>query len=560
MEVSGRTFFEKFSKREMALLCFSVAVIVGALYLIIQLSKNEAGNQNSLGLKQIGTLETFGSDVKRKFHGEPDFSESKNLDPLFQKDTVFVGPGSRAKFILPEYGTFELQPNSVVLVVLDFEKKLSHENSPSIDKNGAKGIRLKLIQGNLKFEAAKVPPTAVDSPETQNNKSGVFIEIADNTVIDLSDQQTVTLDKKKDGNFEVSESSHELRAFVASSDPTQKPQESIVPLNQPLSPEALTKPSSLLSEKLTSTNSPQDSLELVPAMTLPPTLKRPTAKEANLRSGAKSQMRAEDNKTNKEILNEYAIEKANIGQVSRKTASTQNSNDNNEIWSEYHLSPSTFYSAIRSKDKSSGGTANFYSKQNFGLASSWSQHWNKEFSSLLGLNIKYESWDQNFANSRILVNRTYLTSNIDVGGKMRLSNLFEFMAQVSIGQDSFRVSQNSGAEIRFETPVLAKFILEGKKYFLINNRFGVGLGLASHTILPRTFPQYSVELSPGLKLASNIRQELSEGYMEAGIFYAYQKLNSSILEETRSSFGLSLSWGFGKKESKKSESINEESP
>lgn len=626
----GPSFFKKLGKNEKALLYFSISLVLVSALLIIFVSKYELRSKNYLGLQKIGQLEIFGPDVKRKFHGEPDFSDLQNEDPLFQKDTVFVGPGSKAKFILPEYGDFELEPNSVVMVVLDFEKAPLGKNIEAEIKEKPKGLRLKLLQGKMKFEAKKPSPVESKNNVQREEAPEIFVEVSDNTVLKLGDQKEAVIEKAKNGNFEIASSTKEIKAFRISADPSQKDEEIVLPTKQVFSEnDRFAQSSQIPPEDLTSSPPQEAKLIQMPAKPLieeNEIKKEEKVAEAFYRWGAKSPIAEQHNEEIKEILKEYNISKAGnvelgdedsggkyfhfyvsnndkplveskiatlLGasfykeqvtdqdakakagnsrvvfvlfeepqekQMSRKTASasTRNSTEEtDESWSEYQLLPSIFYSAINSKDKASGATTNFYSKQNYELSGSWIQHWNQKWSSLIGLGMTQESWDQSFTSGRTLTNKSYLASNFFAGAKLNLARKLSFATTATVGQESFRVSQNSGTEIKFETPVVAKVALEAKKYFSLTKRFSFGLGLNPNFILPRSLPNYNVRLSPGLKLLSSIRQELSIGFMEAGLFYAYQKLSTNILEETRSNFGLSLVWSFGKQDENPDEKATE---
>jgi len=233
-------------------------------------------------------------------------------------------------------------------------------------------------------------------------------------------------------------------------------------------------------------------------------------------------------------------------------AVTSESTDYYRSWSEYEFSVKPYYSSIHSVDKTSKDSADFYSKQNFGGSAAWVQHWTARLSSKIGLNVCQESWDESLTKGKTLSNKSYTTTGFLLGGGFHPSDSLELSSFASLSQQSYRRSKNSGTEIAFETPQVAIVDVGAKKQFHLTDDYGLGLGIDLFSTLPKSLPNYSIEFSPGLKIGASLRQSYNASFLEAQLFWDYQKLNSSILEETRSSLGLSITFGFGANPNKKS--------
>ena len=624
------TFLKLLSRKEKVLFFISSLLVVVAALSLFLFRENDQGNQNSLQLQKIGSIEFTGLDVKRKSLGEADFKDSSNKDSLFQKDTLYVGPGSRAKIILPEYGNFELEPNAVVLVVLDFEKLNVDKNDSTKANSKARGLKLKLIQGKLKFEAKKPVAGKKNSTPSPEDQTQIRIEIADNTVLELGDQKELSIEKKKEGGFRVLSSSTKLRAIVSSADASQSPKEIIVPPNQDLSALVLTKNTQDLNMDLTSQglkNEIISNMAHVASLTDQGQAVPEARNESFFRWGAKSGQATEHSEEIKEILSEYSATKAGnvelgsdesggkyfhfyvpnekrleleekiasllgtsfykeqvndrdsksrfgnsrvvfvLFEVAAELADKAAANGNNisrkpsseesqvpsyyHSWSEYGFSLKSYYSSMRALDKSSQAFANFYSKQNVRLDAEWNQNWTNRYSTKLGFDIRQESWDQGLSPNRTLSNKSYVATGFLVGGAYHLRENLELSSFVAMEQEAFLLSKSSGAEIVFDTPSVFNLDFGAKKQFHLTDEYYFDLSLNGFSILPKSTANYKIRFSPGYKIGASLKQIYRASFLEAQLFWDYQKLNSSIVETTRSNFGLSITYGFGSDPNKK---------
>lgn len=214
-------------------------------------------------------------------------------------------------------------------------------------------------------------------------------------------------------------------------------------------------------------------------------------------------------------------------------------------WSEYLFSLSPYYSSVHAIDKSSQAAADFYSKQNFSIDAAWVQHWTQRFDTNLSFKACHESWDQNLTTNRTFSNSTYTTTGFEIGGAYHPSESTELSSGIALQQQSYRRSQSSGTEISFETPSVVNLDIGAKKQFHLTDEYYLGILLNGFATLPKSLPNYNIQFSPGLKLGTSLRQNFNASFLEAQVFFQYIKLNTSILEETRSNLGLSITFGFG---------------
>lgn len=178
----------------------SLAIAVAAIAASALLLDKAKPKENPAGLKQIGTLSATGDDVKRKFFSQLDFEQTAAKDNVFLKDTLFVGPNSKVSLALGEYGDFELSPNSILLVYLDFETKNGAKNPAATNSSVGQSLKLKLTQGELKYKKPKKSVQAANEPVKT-----VAVEIADNTFLKLDGQEELKVERTKGGEITVHE-------------------------------------------------------------------------------------------------------------------------------------------------------------------------------------------------------------------------------------------------------------------------------------------------------------------------------------------------------------------
>lgn len=194
-----RRFLHAFSFKRREWVYYSLAIAVAASATVALVFDKAKPVENPAGLKQIGTLQSEGSDVKRKFFSELEFQEIAKKDNVFLKDTIFVGPDSKVNLALGEYGDFELSPNSVLLVYLDFETKSGASSAAATNSTVGSSLKLKLTQGEIKYK--KPVRQAGDQKPTKT----VAIEIADNTFLKLDEQDELKVERTKAGEITVHE-------------------------------------------------------------------------------------------------------------------------------------------------------------------------------------------------------------------------------------------------------------------------------------------------------------------------------------------------------------------
>ncbi len=194
----SRSILHAFSFKRREWVYCSLAIAVAASATVALVFDKAKPKENPAGLRQIGTLQSEGSDVKRKFFSEIDFQEIAKKDNVFLKDTIFVGPDSKVNLALGEYGDFELSPNSVLLVYLDFETKAGTSSAVANSTVGS-SLKLKLTQGEIKYKK----PVRVAGAE-KSTKS-VAIEIADDTFLKLDEQEELKVERTKGGEITVHE-------------------------------------------------------------------------------------------------------------------------------------------------------------------------------------------------------------------------------------------------------------------------------------------------------------------------------------------------------------------
>jgi hypothetical protein len=188
-----------------------VAQVIGAIAAIAAgfglLYHDGVSRKPNPTLKEIGTLKRQGDDVKLKPFGEGSFMKTKETEKVFLKDTLYAGAGTKVDLDLGPYGKFEFIPNSVVLLLLDFEAD-DFTLKPGDGGVGAGDARLKiaLTQGKMTF-----------SKTTAGDPLGVSIELAKNTRLSLDDQNQLKLEKNTSGDFKITESDKEAKLEISTS-------------------------------------------------------------------------------------------------------------------------------------------------------------------------------------------------------------------------------------------------------------------------------------------------------------------------------------------------------
>jgi hypothetical protein len=214
-------------------------------------------------------------------------------------------------------------------------------------------------------------------------------------------------------------------------------------------------------------------------------------------------------------------------------------------WSEYNLSLKTYFSSIQATDKASGASTNFYSKQNFEVSTSWIQNWTSRYSTNIHFSLAKESWDQKLTTNRTFSHSSYLISGFQLGGAFYPSKTLKISSFAGLKEQPFFQSKNSGTEIAFETIPLVNLGVGVKKQFHLTDEYFLGLSLDGFSNLPKSMPNYDSNFSPGVKVAASLRQIYHSSFLDAQLFWEYQKLRTSIIEGNRSSVGLSIIFGFG---------------
>lgn len=214
-------------------------------------------------------------------------------------------------------------------------------------------------------------------------------------------------------------------------------------------------------------------------------------------------------------------------------------------WSEFVISSVMYFSSISSTDKSSGASANFYSKQNFGFQGTWIQHLNPGYSTMLGMTGKFERWDENMSPGKSLVDKSYMKSGFFIGAIAHLNNGFSLSSSFKLTQESFRYSTNNRSAIAFETPALFGMDIEAKKYFNLTGPYQLGLNTKVFSTFPKSLPRYKVLFSPGAQIGLSLKENYSKKFLEVQLFYEQQSINTSTVKEKSTSVGLMLNYSFG---------------
>lgn len=214
-------------------------------------------------------------------------------------------------------------------------------------------------------------------------------------------------------------------------------------------------------------------------------------------------------------------------------------------WSEFTLSPVLYFSSIKSTDKSTNVSANFYSKQNMGVDGQWIQHHNPSFSTMLGISIRSETWDESLTTGKSFAKKSYMANSFLLGGAFHSDETLTFSSAFKMGQESYRRSTKAGTEITFDTPTVSTVSLGVKKYFNTDGHYHIGLDLKAFSILPKSLTNYSVKASPGGLIGLSIREVNQRSSIEAQVYYEYKKINTSILKEVETSVGVALIYSFG---------------
>ena len=349
----GLGVFKTMGKTERATLVALAIVSFCALFLIVSDIANYSSKVPD-GSIQIGTLERYGEDVKRKFSGEFEFQKTDKNETLYQKDTIFVGPGSKAKFDLPDYGGEVLvEPNSIVLIVLDFDKKEE-------DLKFQPRLRLKLEQGKMTFKKKEQ-----GNEKKSNISQDLVVEIADNTLVDLKKQNTITFEKEEAGDFKVSEATEPVVAYVYSS--ASKTQSVPLKLDTAFSSQSILTKNTIVEAKPLPATSHQVPLKLNP----------PGLEKIHELLAFKVPTAIKTKKESRQIASADPPSSA----VNEKMAA-KNSSGPNVAVSPYYL-----ISALDSKDQSTGNPAKLATQYNVGLNVSHITKWSESFYSMFSLKL-----------------------------------------------------------------------------------------------------------------------------------------------------------------------------
>jgi hypothetical protein len=214
-------------------------------------------------------------------------------------------------------------------------------------------------------------------------------------------------------------------------------------------------------------------------------------------------------------------------------------------WSEYNLSLKTYYSSIQATDKASGASTNFYSKQNFELGASWIQNWTSRYSTNISFSLGQESWDQKLTTNRTFSHSSYLISGFQLGGAIQPSKTLKLSSFAEMKERPYFQSKNGGTDIAFETIPLVNLGVGVKKQVHLKDEYFLGLSVDGFSTLPKSMPNYDIYFSPGVKVGASLRQLYHSSFLDAQLFWEYQKLKTSLIEGNRSSVGLSIIFGFG---------------
>ncbi len=188
--------------------------------------------EDTQGLSAVGSIFTEGKVIERKHESSFAFSHLANKASLYAQDTIFVGEKSKALLNLGKFGFLRIKEGSVV--ALEFYEPVHTDAG----KKYSQALRIKLVKGSVKFEKKlsdepefkKLKEDMQKSIEESNaqltkslesvgkqneplkanktlslgaekNLSAVSIEVANGFEADVSNQASVSLQKKE--NFEV---------------------------------------------------------------------------------------------------------------------------------------------------------------------------------------------------------------------------------------------------------------------------------------------------------------------------------------------------------------------
>lgn len=212
------------------------------------------------------------------------------------------------------------------------------------------------------------------------------------------------------------------------------------------------------------------------------------------------------------------------------------------------LVPFLYYSRIDGEDVNDGSQASLLSKVNYGISARWKQVLSDDFRTFETVGFRFEEYiPDTSASTAVIENSKSGLSNFGIGVEFDYSNRLALQSQLSFSQELYYkgiVSQNGG--ITLQSIVVPKISM-GANYSLWQGKpFHVDFENTLNLILPSQTQSYNTKLGYGVQSDLSITQDFKTFSVRSGLYYRYQKQDSSILHITRQDVGLGVGfvWRF----------------
>lgn len=214
------------------------------------------------------------------------------------------------------------------------------------------------------------------------------------------------------------------------------------------------------------------------------------------------------------------------------------------------LAPEFSFVKLDGYDLANATRASLVSDLSYGLDVSFWQIWDRRWRSFLKIGMQQIAFKE--ASTRRIENSSSLYSQVEAGVERQLDSRWTVGASIGARQEPFFRGRSTNS-VTLDKIFIPTASLLGRYEFLSTPAFIWGTELKGTLSFPVTGPTYDTKLGKGMKGFLYFRQaENAASYkphLGGGLFYERLYQDTSIAEQTRSDFGLSLGvqWNFGLK-------------